>query len=140
MDLIKRQVFLPKFRTQKELEDFKDPILHWDVVTDQTKLPSWDKKNLPEEEILELPPPSPMDKEERGELLGTGKWLRPAPTIVKQEIFNNNGKIIIPKKEEVLNNNDLDDSMEVTVFDSSCVIRYVTTYFGERLRKIFILE
>ena len=125
-DLIMQQVSLPKFRTKEEREAFKDPILQWDAVTDGGKLPSWDKKLLPEEEIKERSPPPSVD---RKELLGTGKWLLPAPIIVKEEILNNNKEIKIPKKEEVLNNNDLDDSEVVTMFDSSCVIRYVPSFF-----------
>ena len=89
--------------------------------------PGWDRTNLPEEEIqvLERAPPPQVDRWE----LGTGKWISTAPTIVKEEILNNNGDIKLPRKQEALNNNDLDDSVEVTVFDSSCVIRYVTIFF-----------
>ena len=84
--------------------------------------PSWDRTNLPEEEIqvLERVPPPQLDRRE----LGTGKWILAAPTIVKEEILNNNEEIKLPRKQEALNNNDLDDSTEVTVLDSSCVIRY----------------
>ena len=84
--------------------------------------PSWDRKNLPEEEIpvLERAPPPQLDKRE----LRIGKWISAAPSIVKEEILDNNGEIKLPRKQEALNNNDLDDSTEVTVFDSSCVIRY----------------
>ena len=84
--------------------------------------PSWDRKNLPEEEIqvLERVPPPQVDKKEHS----TGKWILAAPTVVKDEILNNNEEIKLPRKQEVLNNNDLDDSTEVTVLDSSCVIRY----------------
>ena len=84
--------------------------------------PSWDRKNLPEEEIqvLERVPPPQVDKKEHS----TGKWILAAPTVVKDEILNNNLDIKLPRKQEVLNNNDLDDSTEVTVLDSSCVIRY----------------
>ena len=84
--------------------------------------PSWDRTNLPEEEIqvLERVPPPQVDRREHS----TGKWISAAPTIVKEEILNNNEEIKLPRKQEVLNNNDLDDSTEVTVLDSSCVIRY----------------
>ena len=84
--------------------------------------PSWDRTNLPEEEIqvLERVPPPQVDRKEHS----TGKWILAAPTIVKEEILNNNEEIKLPRKQEVLNNNDLDDSTEVTVLDSSCVIRY----------------
>ena len=84
--------------------------------------PSWDRTNLPEEEIqvLERVPPPQVDRKEHS----TGKWILAAPTIVKEEILNNNEEIKLPRKQEALNNNDLDDSTEVTVLDSSCVIRY----------------
>ena len=120
-ELIKLQVLPPKFKTKEEREAFRDPILQWEHVTGEKTagLPGWDKTNLPDEEILERPPPSRVDLKE----FSVGKWLQPAPITVKEEIFNNNVVIKIPKKEEVLNNNDLDDSVEVTVFDSSCVIR-----------------
>lgn len=125
-DLIRRQVCLPKCGTEEERKAYRDPILQWEVVTGAgagRHVPAWDKKTLPEEEILERPPPSPVDKK----VFSTGQWLLAAPTIVKEEIMNNNGEIKLPKKEEVLSNNDLDDREVVAVFDSSCVIRYVFT-------------
>ena len=129
LSLIKLQVCPPKFKNKEEMEAFRDPILQWEPVPGEKKLClshlQWDRSNLPEEEILERPPPYQVDMKE----LGTGKWLQVAPIIVKEEIINNNVEIKIPKKEEVLNNNDLDDSEVVTVFDSSCVIRYVTIFF-----------
>ena len=122
IELIKLQVCLPKFKTEQDRLDFKEPIRQWEEVTGQKGLlpPSWDRSILPEVEILERPPPPQVDNME----FRIGKWIQAAPIIVKEEIFNNNVEIKIPKKEEVLNNDDLDDSAEVTVLDGSCVIRY----------------
>ena len=66
-----------------------------------------------------------------------GKWIQAAPIIVKEEIDNNNVEIKIPKKEEILNNDDLDDSAEVTVLDGSCVIRYA---MSDTLEEYFSCE
>ena len=135
-DLIMRQICLPpSLETEEERKAFRDPILQWEVVTEGEKLPGWDKKTLPEEE-MERAPPSPVDKRE----FSTGKWLQAAPTIVKEEIFNNNGEIKLPKKEEVLNNNELDDSEVVTVFDSSCVIRYVLYFWLKNFGKTLVFK
>ena len=118
-DLIQRQVLLPK-----DLKDYKDPILDWNVVVGEHKLPGWNKENLPEEEILKAEVKEVVV--DRKELMSTGKWLLQGSSvsIPKEEILNNNGVIEIHKKEEVLNDPELDDSIEIAVLDGSCVIRY----------------
>ena len=121
-DLIKRQVLLPQFGTSQDLEDFKDPIRYgWNDVFGEQKLPGWNKENLPDEEILQ----EELVVVDRKELMSTGKYLLQGASvsIPKEEILNNNGVIKIPKKEEVLNDPELDDRIEIAVLDASCVIR-----------------
>ena len=126
-DLIKQQVCLPKFESEQERGDFKDPILQWEVVTGEVKQllpPSWDRNVLPEEEILERPEPPVINPVQLLQLQWS-EWLGPGAgaVIPKEEILNNNEEIRILKKEEALNNPDLDEITEIAVIDGGCVIR-----------------